>query len=113
MDRLTVCVALLLGIAISATFAAWQQVSGTAPTALMFPFLLVGPGLGWLGRASSLTAADLVIAAVGLSLALCAVVSSLLLICGLSSPLTGLGLLIAASLAGVLCTWTGEVRRSK
>ncbi len=113
MDRLTVRVAILLGIAVSAMLAAWEQMSGTAPTALLLPFLLIGPGLGWLGRSSSLTAADLAVVAVGLSLAFGAVVSTLLLICELWSPLTGFALLSAATLAGVLCTWTGDVRRSK
>jgi hypothetical protein len=98
----------LLVLAAAAIAAHYAEVPHAVRVLTALPFLLVGPGLVWLNRAGDLAVPALVAAAVGLSLAMEAVIGSLLLISGLWSPQAGFGILLVTSVAGLAYTERGD-----
>lgn len=90
------------------TVAAAAAVSGVVPRPLgatfVLAFLLVIPGLAWMSWSGDLSIAETCVVAVGFSLALDIVVGCLLAF-GMWSPPAGFAALVAATAAGVLCTW--------
>ena len=95
---------ILLALAAAAIAAHYVEVSHGVRVLAALPFLLAGPGLAWLSDAGDLDIPEFVAIAIGLSLAMEAVIGSLLLIGGLWSPQVGFGLLLAASVAGLAYT---------
>lgn len=95
---------ILLALAAAAIAAHYAEVPHGVRVLAALPFLLVGPGLAWLNGTVDLDIPEFVAVAVGLSLAMEAVIGSVLLIGGLWSPQVGFGLLLAASMAGLAYT---------
>jgi len=91
----------LAGAAIAADYA--EMPAATRPL-LALPFLLAGPGLAWLNRSRDLTIPVSAAIVVGLSLAVETVIGTILLLCGFWSPQVGLGMLLAITVAGLLCS---------
>jgi len=90
------------------TIAAAAAVYGAVPRPLgasfVLVFLLAIPGLAWMSWLDDLSVAETGVVAVGLSLALDIVVGCLLVF-GFWSPRVGFAALVAATAAGLLCTW--------
>ena len=97
--------ALLVGaLTVAAAAAVYGGVPRPLGAAFVLAFLLAIPGLAWMSWLDELSVAESCVVAVGLSLALDIVVGCLLVF-GFWSPPAGFAALVAATAAGLLCTW--------
>jgi hypothetical protein len=113
MDRLTVRAAVVSAIAISALATIMPPISPATSSLQALPFLLVSPGLAWLGNIRNMKILQIAALAIGLSLAAETLIGTLLFVFGRWSPQIGHGLLILLTLLGVLVTWRGEEHGSR
>lgn len=103
--------AVLIGVVtVAAMLAVHGGFSGPMRTLPTLAFLLAIPGLAWCGHLKRLKVPGLVAVAVSLSLAMDIATSSFLLVLGLWSPNASLWILIATTVAGLLCTRTSDRR---
>jgi hypothetical protein len=100
----------LCALAAAAIAADYAAVSAAMRAMLTLPFLLAGPGLAWLSRPGDLKIAAFAATVISLSLAMETAIGSLLLVCGLWSPQAGLGMLLFATVAGLLSTGSGDAQ---
>jgi hypothetical protein len=115
MDRLKVSPIAISAVVISALATVAPPISPAVSSLQALPFLLLGPGLAWLGGVRSIGILQLVALAVGLSLAAETLVGALLFTFGRWSPQIGHGVLILYALLGVLITWRtrGDASRDR
>jgi hypothetical protein len=96
------------------TVATFAAVLVEAPVALrvavVVPYVLVAPGLGWAARFVPGDAAAVTAIGVGLSLALAMLVGQTLALAGWWSPLAGLGALAAIAAAGSILSYRQAAR---
>jgi hypothetical protein len=92
----------------AALFGVYGNFSGPIKASLALPYLLAIPGLSWLSRRGNLKIVDRAVISVSLTMAMEVAIGTLLLVCGLWSPQVGFGMLLAATVAGLACTWTHD-----
>ena len=107
MDRLKASKILLVGVlTIAAVFAVYGGLVGPLRAPLALPFLLAVPGFAWLSCLGNLKASDVAVLSIALTFAMEIAIGTLLLLCGLWSPQAGFGILLALTVAGLVCTWS-------
>jgi len=110
MGQLMVPRIFLIGVlAAAALFGVYGDFPSSVRALLALPYLLAVPGLAWLsGSAGNLNPMDQAIVSVALTLAMETVLGTLLLMCGQWSTRLAFGMLLAATIAGLACTWTNR-----
>jgi hypothetical protein len=101
--------AVLIGaVTIAALAVFYGGLSGPMRMLPTLAFMLIVPGLAWCGRLGRMNILGLVAVAVSLSLAMEIATGSVLLVVGLWSPSAGLWVLVAATIAGLICARTND-----